>query len=291
MSCREPAAGPMRADAPATTVATSLAGALRAARSDLKCCLLITCNYQTEGWKHVGPARTLLMIAACVTALPAAAQAPLPTTAFNGTYAGISAVSTRSQPGSHNGYCRQPAIPSPLTIWEGVIQPTGGDGWRGTVSPQGGLVIRDLGGRRVNAQIDPSGTITGSTRSDMQDHVRVAQAAWVNLSRGRRRSRRRRCARRAAPIAPPGGRKPGMRTVCRRMVPRPLTGTGTRAAHGPLALPPLGPHDHHVDLRLPHLEQTSLPAPLEDGRIGTDGGAPVRRDRARLGGGNPSTTR
>ena len=108
-----------------------------------------------------GPARTLLMITACVTALSAAAQAPLPTTAFDGTYAGVSAVSTRSQPGSRNRYCRQPDVPSPLTIRDGVIQPTGGDRWRGTVSPQGGLVIRDLGGRRVNAQIDPSGNITG----------------------------------------------------------------------------------------------------------------------------------
>ena len=109
-----------------------------------------------------GPARTLLMIAACVTALPAAAQAPPPTAAFDGTYAGVSGVSTRSQPGSRHRYCRQPGVPSPpLTIRDGVIQSTGGDGWQGTVDPQGGLVIRDLRGRRVNAQIDPSGTIKG----------------------------------------------------------------------------------------------------------------------------------
>ena len=82
-----------------------------------------------------GPARTLLMIAACVTALPAAAQAPS-TTAFDGIYPGVSGVSTRSQPGSRNRYCRQPGIPSRLTIRGGVIQPSGGDGWRGTVSPQ-----------------------------------------------------------------------------------------------------------------------------------------------------------
>ena len=107
-----------------------------------------------------GPARTLLMIAACITAPPTNAQAPL-TTAFDGIYAGVSGVSTRSQPGSRNRYCRQPGIPSRLTIRGGVIQPTGGDGWQGTVDPQGGLVIRDLRGRRVNAQIDPSGTIKG----------------------------------------------------------------------------------------------------------------------------------
>ena len=109
-----------------------------------------------------GPARILLIIAACITAPPATAQAPL-TTAFDGIYAGVSGVSTRSEPGSRNRYCRQPGIPSPLTIRGGVIQPTGGDGWRGTVDPQGGLVIRDLRGRWVNAQIEPSGTITGIT--------------------------------------------------------------------------------------------------------------------------------
>src|SRR5215469_15767409 len=92
---------------------------------------------------------------------PAAAQASPQTTAFDGTYAGVSGVSTRSQPGSRNRYCRQPGVPSPLTIRDGVIQSTGGDGWQGTVNPQGGLVIRDLRGRRVNAQIERSGTITG----------------------------------------------------------------------------------------------------------------------------------
>ena len=32
---------------------------------------------------------------------------------FDGTYAGVSGVSTRSQPGSRNRYCRQPDVPSP----------------------------------------------------------------------------------------------------------------------------------------------------------------------------------
>ena len=110
----------------------------------------------------LSPARTLLMIAACVLAMPAAAQAPAPTTAFDGTYPGVSAVSTRSEPGSHNRFWRQPDNPSPLTIRNGVIQSTGGgDQWKGTVNPQGALVIRDQQGRRVDGQINPSGTITG----------------------------------------------------------------------------------------------------------------------------------
>ena len=108
-----------------------------------------------------GPARTLLLITACISALPAATQAPPPTTAFDGTYAGVSAVSTRSQPGSHNRFCRRPAKPSALTISNGVIQSTGGDRWQGAVNPQGALVIRDRQARRVDGQIDPSGTITG----------------------------------------------------------------------------------------------------------------------------------
>ena len=110
-----------------------------------------------------GPARTLLMIAVCVTALPAAAQAPPPpTAAFDGTYTGVSGVSTRSEPGSENRYCREPGIPSPLMIRNGVIQSTGGDDrWQGTVDSQGGVVLRDSEGQRVDAQIDPSGTITG----------------------------------------------------------------------------------------------------------------------------------
>ena len=75
-----------------------------------------------------------------VTALPAAAQAPAPpTAAFDGTYAGVSGVSTRSEPGSENRYCREPGVPSPLTIRNGVIQSTGGDDrWQGTVDWQVG---------------------------------------------------------------------------------------------------------------------------------------------------------
>ena len=107
-----------------------------------------------------GPAITLLMIAACVTTQSAAAQAPLPTTTFDGTYAGVSGVATRWEPGRNN-YCRQPGVPSPLMIEGGVIQSTGGDGWHGTVNHQGDLVIRNLRGRRVNGHIDPSGTVTG----------------------------------------------------------------------------------------------------------------------------------
>ena len=72
-----------------------------------------------------GPARILLMIAACVTAPPATAQAPL-TTAFDGIYAGVSGVSTRSQPGSRNRYCRQPDVPSPpLTMPDSPLERDG----------------------------------------------------------------------------------------------------------------------------------------------------------------------
>src|SRR6516162_7336266 len=54
------------------------------------------------------------------------AQAPPPTTAFDGTYAGVSGVSTRSQPGSRNRYCRQPDVPSPpLTMPDSPLERDG----------------------------------------------------------------------------------------------------------------------------------------------------------------------
>jgi hypothetical protein len=109
-----------------------------------------------------GWARTLSTIVVCAFAVPVAAQTPAPpTTAIDGTYGGVSAVATRSRPGSEEILCRPEEAPSPLTIRNGVIQPTGGDGWQGSVNSQGALVMQDLRARWVEAQIDPSGTITG----------------------------------------------------------------------------------------------------------------------------------
>ena len=104
-------------------------------------------------------ARILLTIAAWLTSLPLAAQAPAPTTtAFDGKYVGVSRESAKagSNPGAK---CPPSGIPAPLTIKNGVIG-TGGQSWEGTVGPRGALVMHNGGSMRVDGQIDPQGTIT-----------------------------------------------------------------------------------------------------------------------------------
>lgn len=52
-------------------------------------------------------------------------------------------------------------MPDPLAITNGAVHSSGRDRWAGTVDPQGGMVIRNRRAMRVNAQIDPQGTIKG----------------------------------------------------------------------------------------------------------------------------------
>ena len=104
-------------------------------------------------------AALLLMIAASALAMPAAAQAPAPTTAFDGKYVGVSRESSKAA-SSPRAKCEPNGVPAPLTIRNGVIGKPGGKGWEGTVSPQGGLTMRNANSTRVDGQIDPKGTIT-----------------------------------------------------------------------------------------------------------------------------------
>jgi len=78
------------------------------------------------------------------------------TTAFDGEYIGVSRESskTASAPGAE---CPPNSVPAPLTITNGVVL----GWWEGTVSPQGALVIRNPKFTRVDAQIDPVGTVKG----------------------------------------------------------------------------------------------------------------------------------
>jgi hypothetical protein len=93
-------------------------------------------------------------------AAPVAAQAPGPmTTAFDGHYAGLSAHVSKS--GSRAGQCPRMHTPDALTITNGAVQSAGRDSWTGTVDPQGGVVLRNKRAMRVNAHIDPQGTIRG----------------------------------------------------------------------------------------------------------------------------------
>ena len=106
-----------------------------------------------------GRAALLLTIAASGLAMPAAAQAPAPTTAFDGKYVGVSRESSKagSSPGAK---CQPNGVPAPLTIRNGLIGKPGSKGWEGTVNPQGGLTMRSASTPRVDGQIDSQGTLT-----------------------------------------------------------------------------------------------------------------------------------
>jgi hypothetical protein len=106
---------------------------------------------------------TLLMISACALALPVAAQAPAPTTtAFDGTYAGVSRTLEGTM-GFSNGKCSSQGgagAPS-LTIANGIAQSRWGAPAEGSVTPQGVLVMKTTMGVRFDGQIDGKGTVTG----------------------------------------------------------------------------------------------------------------------------------
>ena len=105
-------------------------------------------------------AKVLLMIAGCALAAPVAAQAPGPmTTAFDGHYAGLSAHVSKS--GSRHRQCPRMHTPDALTITNGAVRSAGRDSWTGSVDPQGSVVLRNKLAMRVNAHIDPQGTIKG----------------------------------------------------------------------------------------------------------------------------------
>jgi hypothetical protein len=99
----------------------------------------------------------LSVLAACAFAMPTGAQAPTPaTTAFDGVYKGVSRES------SAYAEARQqcppgPSAPDALTITNGIARTA--EGLEGTVSPQGGLVLRTPRSFRIDGQIDAQGTI------------------------------------------------------------------------------------------------------------------------------------
>jgi hypothetical protein len=101
--------------------------------------------------------KLFLAIAAIAAAAPAAAQAP--TTAFDGTYVGVSTHVTRANREATN--CPRGGVPQPLTITNGVVKPPSGRGWTGTVGPDGALTIQNQFAMHVHAQIDPQGNVTG----------------------------------------------------------------------------------------------------------------------------------
>jgi hypothetical protein len=107
-------------------------------------------------------ARILVTIAACMSATPAAAQAPASTTtAFDGTYVGVSRTALEGTVGARN--CVRNGQPGPLTIAGGVVRwpaPYAGTA-EGSVNAQGLLVLHTPYGSRIDVQIDGRGTVTG----------------------------------------------------------------------------------------------------------------------------------
>ena len=122
--------------------------------------------------------RTIILgtIAACMLAMPVAAQAPAPTTtAFDGTYVGVSSTLEGTMLGETRGTrsCAPNGKPGPLTITGGVpryddLRPAT---YEGSVNTQGVLVLRAPYGARIDAQIDGRGTVTGRLTSGCSYHM------------------------------------------------------------------------------------------------------------------------
>jgi hypothetical protein len=106
--------------------------------------------------------RVFLTIAASFAlAMPVFAQAPAPTTtAFDGTYAGVSREMKLTGAG-RGRQCEPNGVPNSLAITNGVVRSLGESGAEGVVTPQGALTIRRPDGFRIDGQIDAQGTIRG----------------------------------------------------------------------------------------------------------------------------------
>ena len=105
-----------------------------------------------------GRLKALLTIAGLAMAMPAAAQVPAPTMAFDGNYVGVSAHIAKST--GHGRQCPREHAPDPLTITSGAVH-SARDRWTGTVGPEGNVTLRNRRGMRVDARIDGQGAIKG----------------------------------------------------------------------------------------------------------------------------------
>jgi hypothetical protein len=78
--------------------------------------------------------------------------APPPTMPFDGDYIGVS-----REVAGEGAECRGNSVPATLIVRNSVILGL----WQGTVSSQGAIVMRNPYFSRVDAQVNPQGTITG----------------------------------------------------------------------------------------------------------------------------------
>jgi len=105
-----------------------------------------------------GRLKALLTNAGLELAMPATAQVPAPTMAFDGNYVGVSAHIAKST--GHGRQCPREHAPDPLTITSGAVH-SARDRWTGTVGPEGNVTLRNRRGMRVDARIDAQGAIKG----------------------------------------------------------------------------------------------------------------------------------
>ena len=105
-----------------------------------------------------GRLKALLTIAGLAMAMPATAQVPAPTMAFDGNYVGVSAHIAKST--GHGRQCPREHAPDPLTITSGAVH-SARDRWTGTVGPEGNVTLRNRRGMRVDARNDAQGAIKG----------------------------------------------------------------------------------------------------------------------------------
>ena len=106
-----------------------------------------------------GRVKALLTIVGLALAMPATAQVPAPTTAFDGDYVGVSAHIGKST--GHGRQCPREHAPDALRITNGAVHSSAKDRWTGTVGPEGNVTLRNRRGMRVDAQIDAQGAIKG----------------------------------------------------------------------------------------------------------------------------------
>jgi hypothetical protein len=79
---------------------------------------------KNRGGKHVEPSAATRGDCCITLSIPAAAQAPAPTTAFDGKYAGVSKESSRFVSGGERAHCAEypKGVPASLTIMNDVIR-------------------------------------------------------------------------------------------------------------------------------------------------------------------------
>ena len=117
----------------------------------------------------------LFFAVATAIAIPGIAGAQS-TTAFDGTYQGVSTVAA-----SGGSACvPSTAVPRPLTIKNGAVQfdagMSGTTVFEGTVSPKGELTMRDTLADKATGKIDPSGKATASV--NIGDKNCIITAVW-----------------------------------------------------------------------------------------------------------------